>query len=117
MADARFANTPSEPHRLGGFDQRPIFAGMPTLTAAAATSGSPELKIQLRHLSSVTKKFRRFLEALEFCIPTAAPVPHTPDWSAKSNAVRITQGAGRAAASVRFGASPKNRGYFRPQGA
>jgi hypothetical protein len=26
MADARFANTPSVPHRLGGFDQRPIFA-------------------------------------------------------------------------------------------
>jgi hypothetical protein len=46
MADARFANIPSEPHRIGGFDQRPIFAGMPTLTAAAATRGSPELKIQ-----------------------------------------------------------------------
>src|ERR1700730_12948254 len=117
MADARFANTPSEPHRLGGFDQRPIFAGMPTLTAAAATSGSPELKIQLRHLSSVTKNSAASLRRLSFTSRPRHQYPTLRIGSAKSNAVRITQGAGRAAASVRFGASPKNRGYFRPQGA
>ena len=112
MADARFANTPSEPHRLGGFDQRPIFAGMPTLTAAAATSGSPELKIQLRHLSSVTKKFRHFLEALEFCIPTAAPVPHTPDWLRE---IKRRQDYTRSGARRRIGAlrgKPEEQGIL-----
>jgi hypothetical protein len=61
-------------------------------------------KFKLRHLSSVTRKLRRFLEVIDFCIRTrGTKVPHAPDWRRENIYVdRIAQGAGRAVASVRL---------------